>query len=361
MRVGCLLVPDLPLWAELRAHPELEGVPLVVATGSDSRAEVIAVSDEASAAGVHPWCSVAHARAVCGDLHVRAASLALERAARETLLDIALSFSPRAEPVARSQGVFASEGAAFLDASGVSNLFHSERGFAAAIGKRAEALGLPAAVAVARSRSAAHLAARVTARNETCVLEPDDEDQFLSPLSVDLLEPDDKLAQALTRFGIRTVHDLVRLPRRALAQRLGPGLLALVARARGEETQTQLATPADKRLEEAIDLEYAIDRLEPILFVLRGLLSRLAERLTLRGLAYGPLDLHLGLAGGGRDVRQVGVAAPTRDVRVLLRLLSLTLEGQPPGGPIESLSLATEGQPSEAISSTSSDPTARTP
>ena len=53
MRVGCLLVPDLPLWAELRAHPELEGVPLVVATGSDSRAEVIAVSDEASAAGVH--------------------------------------------------------------------------------------------------------------------------------------------------------------------------------------------------------------------------------------------------------------------------------------------------------------------
>ncbi len=30
-RVACLLVPDLPLRAELRAHPDLAGAPIAIA------------------------------------------------------------------------------------------------------------------------------------------------------------------------------------------------------------------------------------------------------------------------------------------------------------------------------------------
>ena len=35
-RIACLLVPDLPLRAELRSHPELAGLPLVIASGPDA-------------------------------------------------------------------------------------------------------------------------------------------------------------------------------------------------------------------------------------------------------------------------------------------------------------------------------------
>lgn len=356
-RIACLLVPDLPLRAELRANPELAGRPFVVATGSDARAEVLQVSPEAAALGIRPKGSVTHARAVCGEIVVRVVSPALDRASRQALLDVALSFSPRAQAAERSDWAFANEAAVFLDASGIAHLFDSERQFASAIGARAEALGFPAMVTVASSRSVAWIAARQGAsalrdaeheRDTGSVLRivpPGEEARFLGPLPIDLLDPDDALAQQLTRFGVHTVSELLALPRRALAQRLGPGVLELAALARGEELDTPLPAPTDSRIEEAIDLDYPVDRQEPLLFVLRGLLSRLMERLEIRHLACGPLDLHLTLVGGGRDVRQIGVSAPTRDVRVLLRLVALTLETRPPLEPVETVALSTRGQP----------------
>ena len=131
MRVACLLVPDLPLAAELRAHPELVGRPLAVTSGPGPQAELIAASPEAARQGVRPWTSIAHARAVCGALCVRLASPALERAARAALLDAALSCSPRAALAPRASGPYAGEAAAYLDASGVGSLFPSEEGLGA--------------------------------------------------------------------------------------------------------------------------------------------------------------------------------------------------------------------------------------
>jgi protein ImuB len=372
-RVACLLVPDLPLRAELRAHPDLEGVPFVVATGDDGRAELIAASAAARSRGVRSRGSLSQARAVCSELRVRVLSPALEQATRQALVDVALSFSPRAALAPRSNWAFPCEAAVQVDASGMTSLYASEAHFASALAARAGALGLPGFVAVASSQRVAHIAARRLAsaapsnddsgrdgpgrdgppghdgpperEGGICVLSPGSESRFLSPLPVDLLDPDDRLGQQLTRFGIHTVRDLLRLPRRALATRLGSEVLQLAAMARGEGNEPPLPAPADERMAEAMDLEYPADRIEPLLFVLRGSLSRLMERLVLRRMACGPLDLDLDLEGGGRDSRRVGVAAPTRDLRVLLRLLSVSLESDPPEAPVCALSLATRGQP----------------
>lgn len=347
-RVACLLVPDLPLRACLRAHPELADTPFVVATGNDARAEVIEVSPAALRAGVRARGSLTQARAVCGAVRVQVMSPALETATRQTLLDVALSFSPRAALAQRSSWAFASEAAVLLDASGTTHLYDSERHFASALAARAETTGLPGVVAVASSQGVARIAARQTSAaggDPLCVLPPGTEQRFLADLPVDLLDPDDKLGQQLTRFGIHTVRHLLRLPRRGLAQRLGPEVLRLADLARGQETLPPLPAPADDRIEEAIDLEYPVDRAEPLLFVLRGQLSRLMERLALRHLASGPLELQLELEGGGRDVRGIGLAAPTRDVRVLLRLLALALETKPPEAPVLTVQLATTGIP----------------
>jgi len=346
VRIASLLVPDLPLRAELRARPESTERALVVASGTEARDEVIAVSGSAARAGVQPGCTVAHARAVSGELVVRVASPALERAARQSLLDVALAFSPRATVLARPSGAFASEACVLLDASGVERLFQSERGFASALAARATSLGLPGVVAIASSGSIAQLLARRAARRSEglFVLPPGSEARVLAPLPIDLLDPEDGLAQTLTRFGIRRVGDLLRLPQSALAHRLGPEVFDLLARVRGEQGELPLVRPVEARIEEGIDLECPIDRLEPLLFVLRGMISRLTERLGLRALGCGPLDLELTTSDGRHDARRVGVSAPTRDVRVLLRLTSLALESQPPEAPIESLSLATQGR-----------------
>ena len=385
-RIACLQVPDLPLAAELRAHPELVGRAVAIASAPGPRAEVLAVSAEAAAAGVHPFTTVVHARAACASLEVRVVSLATERAAREALLDVALSTSPRAEMAPPATGLFASEAAVFVDARGTSALFRTEAGFAGALAERARRLGLPAVVAVAGSRGVARIAARLArhrARLGTndaipvelpyrwgpstpgrlqkppsdaddgargvpepvAVVPPGDDARFLAPLPIDLLAPDDDLADALGRFGVRRIGELTRLSPRSLVTRFGQRITPLLALANGAGDEPPPPAPDEGVFEEAQDLETPLQHLEPFLFVLRSLLSRIAERLQCRGLAFGDLELRVTLDGGGRDERRIGVAAATLDERVLLRLLALSLEGRPPDGAIDQVRLATSGRP----------------
>jgi len=201
-------------------------------------------------------------------------------------------------------------------------------------------------VAVASSQSLAHLAARrlsPAAEGRTHIVPPGGEADFLAPLPVDLLDPDDALAESLQRFGVRTLRDLLCLPRRELVARLGPRVLALLDLARGRAHESPLPVPGEQRTIEALDLEHPVDRLEPLRFVLQGLVSRLIERLDVRHLGCGDLTLRLDLAGGGRDARHVGVAAPTRDLRVLIRLLHQALETRPPEAPVEGVRVETRG------------------
>lgn len=346
MRIACLLVSDLPFRAELRAHESLAGQPVVIASGTDPGAHVIDASPEALAKGVALHGSITRARSLCPGLGVRLPSPALEQTARETLIDIALSFSPRVQAAPRAHAKLLAEAAVYLDASGITTLFKTEKTFAARLGERARVQGLPGIVTVADSRGVAHLAARSAALRPPGVriLTPENQRAFLADLPVDWLEPGEPLASRLARFGIYRVRELLRLPRRKLAQRLGHEVLTLCSRARGEEVSTPLPTWKQRRLREAIDLTHPVEQLEPLLFVLRGVLSRLIQRLQLHGQACGTLDLELGLSGGGREQRRVTPSAPTNDTRVLLRLLSLCLESHSPRAAVESLELATKGQ-----------------
>ncbi len=345
MRTACLRVAELPLAAQLRARPELRGSPWAVVSDPGPRGELVAVSPEAARRGVRRLTSLAHARAVCPQLVAHTASPALDRAARAALLDAALACSPRAAPAPRASGVYAAEAAVFVDASGVSSLFQSERGFATALVARAGKLGLPATVAIASSRSVAHIAARSLTNAEDCrVLPAGTESAFLSRLPIDILDVDDAVAEKLTRFGVRNVGDLLALPRRALARRLGPDVLRLVARANGQEGDPPLPAAAGGPLSEAQDLEFPMDRLEPLTFVLQGMLSRLLERLEARQRACADLLLDLHLEGGGRDARRIGVAAASLDLRVLMRLVGHALEARPPRAPVVGVALASEGR-----------------
>jgi protein ImuB len=356
VRIACARVADLPLAAELRAHPELRGRPLAITDGATARAEVLCVSREAALAGVRAGASAAHARSLCAELTVRTASPALEHAARDALLDAAFSCAPRAALTPPGSGAFATEAAVFADAGGTEALFRSEAGFATALGERVRTLGLAADVSVASSRGLARIAVRQLAAIDTSpcrgeaggrvlALPPERERAFFAALPIDLLDLGDALAEALTRFGVHTVGDLLLLPRRGIATRLGAGALALIRMVGGEAVEAPLPEASERHLVEAIDLEAPIARLEPLLFVLQGLLSRLIERLALRHLGCGDLDLSLDLGDGARDARRIGVAAPCTDLRVLVRLARHALEARALTAPITGVSVATRASP----------------
>ncbi|HUE30215.1 MAG TPA: DNA polymerase Y family protein [Verrucomicrobiae bacterium] len=327
-RIACLLVPDLPVAAACRAEPDLAGRPLALAAGTGTHAPIVAAAAAARARGVRPGHTVAQARAIAADLIVRPRDDAAERSAVRALVDVAASLASRIEA--------ATDGAIYLDAAGAAHLVPSEAGLATALVARAARVGLAARAAVGGSMTVARLAAL----HGTEVVPPGTELGFLAPLPLACLASPPALAATLERWGIRRLGDLARLPVAEVATRLGPAGTALVHAARGEDERPLAPQALGGPVEEAIDLEYALDALEPLLFVLRGLVERGVARVGLEGIGVARLGLALGLEDRSRDERVVPLAAPTRDVKTLLTCLRAELEARPPRAAVERVVLA---------------------
>jgi len=113
-----------------------------------------------------------------------------------------------------------------------------------------------------------------------------------------------------------------------------------VRAARGEDERPLAPQAPGGPIEEAIDLEHALDALEPLLFVLRGLVERAVARVGLEGIGVARFGLALGLEDRSRDERTVPLAAPTRDVKTLLTCIRAELEARPPRAAVERVVLA---------------------
>ena len=344
-RIACLWVPDLPLCAALRAEPQLAQAPLaVVQSGHDlgGRAHVLGATPAAE--GVEPGQTLAEARALCPGIQVRQASPERERAAAQAAVEAAASVSPRFEEVA--------PGLVHLDADGLSRLFGDDRGVARALVVAAERVGLRAAVGLASGKSVALLAARAAApdlgfevtRNGPGggafrVVALDEQAAFLAALPLLAVDLSDELQQTLRRFGLHTLGDVSRLPPGPLSARLGPEGAVLWRLGRGEDAARLAPRPAPERFEEGEELEWDAQSIEPLLFVWKALLDRLAQRLGARGLMARALSLRMRLADASWDERVVDLAAPAREVGPLLQLLRLAVEGRPPASGVTAVRL----------------------
>jgi nucleotidyltransferase/DNA polymerase involved in DNA repair len=305
-RYTCLLVLDLPLAAALRAEPELRDKPVAIVEEGDERATILA--------GWMRGLTVAQARTVRPNLLVRPLSIEGIRSAREALLDVARSVTPRVEDAA--------PGLVFLDLNGTQALFPSERGLRTALETRLGEVGLEGTrTGTGPTRTVAHLAA--SHRGGGHIVLDDAVGEFLNPLPVDLLDPPQEEAERLTRWGVHTLGELGSLPRHALGSRLGEEGVRLARRARGEDLTPFRPTPAPPRFEEGTETGYPAENLETLAFLLRSVLDRLTRRLRLRGLAVRELHLEFGLESGELFARPVRLAAPTLEVPVLVSLIRL--------------------------------------
>jgi nucleotidyltransferase/DNA polymerase involved in DNA repair len=365
-RIACILVADFPLAAVTRANPELRDQPLAFtrlptpkpSTHNRGRSdyqphsELSQVAAVARAMGVRAGMTVAQARALMPRLIVTQPSDAAEDAAADALTDAAESISPVVEA--------GTPGCVWLDLTGVARLHRNALGadrsgtdepemdaeqiLANEIARRVRRIGLEAAVGIAANKELAQLAARCGGIR---VIPPGREREFLDWLPLELADlgagprADDRELR-FKRLGIRRLGDLARLDIRAIGNRMGEPGVRLARLARGEGSSTVRARPRPELFAEALELDYGIENLEPLGFVMHTMLDRIGARLALRGLVAGDLTLSLGLVDRRRDERRVAVAAPTGEVRALLMLLKLSLEQSPPAAPIETIRLTVE-------------------
>ena len=168
---------------------------------------------------------------------------------------------------------------------------------------------------------------------------------FLAPLPLACLAPTPDVAATLARWGVRRLGDIARLPIAEVGTRLGPTGAALVRAARGCDTRPLVPRPPDGAVEESMALEYAIDAVEPLCFVLRALIERAVERLGLTGIGCARVAVQLRLDDRSRDERTLALAAPTRDVKTILTCLRVEIEARPPRAAVERITLAAVPEP----------------
>jgi len=358
-RIGCLLVPGMPLGSLLRAEPKLRGLPVAVADGDEPRSlrsSLLACSPEALACGVVVGMTLAQARSLAPELIVRPLSGPLLRSAGDALVDVARSFSPRVS--------VGNAGELCLDLGGLGNLYPSERKLGSAMLLAAERVDLPARVGIGATRLVAVLAARTTQGVQ--VVPPGEEGSFLAPLPLSLLHAPQPLeaapkgtaakqrhsakkvdlAAALRRFGIERFAELAALPPGGLSLRLGPEGLRLWREARGLETAPPMFSRPPERFIEESESD-PLCRIEPLMIVLLSACERLSARLSVRGLVSDGLFLGLALDPAGRDERRLNLAAPCRDVRAWLDVARLSLEDRPPPAPVAGVRIEADVLPEQ--------------
>src|SRR5207249_4231929 len=174
------------------------------------------------------------------------------------LIALAAGFSPTVEATAPHTVTF--------DVAGLDRLFGLPQDVAAAIARRARETGAQAALALATNPDAAISAAR--GFPGVHIIPHGDEAKFLATLPVTLLDPSPELLETLERWGIRRFGELAALPPLGIAERLGPEGLRLRQLARGEAERKLRAIEDPLCFEDRIELDYPVELLEPLAFLL---------------------------------------------------------------------------------------------
>ena len=292
-----------------------------------------------------------------------AALYAAEGSLPDVLLGVARDFSPRIETYGSREVI--------LDLSGLTRLFGDAKTIAAELRRTAADRGLRVRIAIAGTRTAARLLAH--GRAGITIVEPGDEAAALADLPIALLaifrppepiephpiEPIEPIAPiepipTLRRWGLRSLGDLAALPPNDVAARLGENGVDWQRLARGEDPAPLVPSLPEERFEQALDLEWPIEGLEPLSFVLARLMEPLSAHLERcdRGAAVLHVRLHLVKRDGAtREVheRSLQLPAPMRDARTLRTLALLDLESHPPSAAIDRVVVAVDPTPGRVI------------
>lgn len=278
--------------------------------------------------------------------------------ATHALVRLAHEYSPRIERQGQQLVV--------LDVRGMKRLRGSPREIGETLRRAAADRGLMIRVAVAATRMSALLATQ--GRSGLTIIPPGEEATVLASLPLSTLK---QLAQAqssgsstpaaslvlpsllllpvVQRWGLKTLGEIAALPSDQLFGRLGTGGVELQRIARGEDSRPLVPKLTEERFEQTLALEWPIEDLEPLSFVLRRVLEPLCERLEHRGTSAGMLHVRLTLVTRETHDRVLQFPVPLRDPRALRTLIMLDLESHPPGAGIDRVTVRADPVPTRVL------------
>jgi protein ImuB len=356
MAFASIFVPNFMVQAVVRAEPALRERAIALIDGNPPLCNVVAVDEKAAQAGIECGMTKTNAAQFPG-VEIRPRSRPQEKTAHAALLDVGWSVSPQIEDTA--------EDAIALDLSGLDHLFHSEEEIAAHLLQRSSGCGLLPNVAIASNIETALLAAR--GFTGITVIPSGKESQYLSCLPVSVLPLSEETTETLNRWGVHTCGVFADLPVLQISERLGQEGVRLHALARGAKSRSLIVAEQAISFEEEMELDDAIEELDPLSFLLGRLLDQLCARLTARSLAAASIRVRFELQPAFENAfdprkepalqkrlsaiheTRIELPIPVRDSKMLLKLLRLRLQSNPPAAPIQKIALLAESSRPRAI------------
>jgi protein ImuB len=236
---------------------------------------------------------------------------------------------------------------------GLNRLLGDAQGIAAEISRSAAMRGLKVQVALAPTQVAARLLASASGPADAAVVVTGEVAAALSPLPLGLLRQLTgdavRVFDAAQRWGIRSIGEFAALPPDEITARFGVGGLALHRLACGIDPRPLSPDPGVPRFVQSLELEWPIDTLEPLSFVLARLLEPLSQALERADRGAAALRVDLRLVDKTTHARMLQLPAPMRDPRVLRTLLALDLESHPPSAGIDVVTIEIDPAPARII------------
>ena len=357
-RMACVDVPALPLQLLMRRHPAWAAQPAAVVDRDRPQGVIEWVNEPARRTGVLPGMSYATGLSLAGGLRAAEVPPGDVAAGVDAIAELLRRFTPGIEPSRARLGVF------WLDASGLQPLFASLVDWARGVWAHLGAAGFRGRVVVGFTRFGTYALARAGAeaagwgpdrrtvdearwpdagdavemdrRGADCgVTVFDDaaaERRAARRVPLRRLDVDPALRDDLDKLGVRTVGAFLRLPAAGVRRRFGREAHRLHREAAGDLVVPFQPAPAVEPLARRLDLDAPETGVEGLLFRVKQALDPLLGVMASRRAALAGLELRLRLdapaaAPRAERVERIRPAAPTLDVRQVLDLVRLRVEG----------------------------------
>ena len=300
--------------------------------------------------------------------------LVRESDARAGLLaEIARACSPRVE--------LHGDRAAVFDASGLSRVIGTPPEIAREVQELAAEQGVRVRIALAPTRVAAWLLAHgqtgVTVINTVINIDKGNPRDALAPLPVSLLAclpgilrirgslakaaaeharsravvtavKNDAIA-TLSRWGLQTLGQVAALPRADVRTRLGDEGVRLHQAACGEDADPLVPAGQAAPFLERLVLEWPIEGLEPLTFVLSRMCDALSVSLERADRGAVSITTTLQLVSRETHQRTLNLPAPMRESKTLRTLILLDLESHPPSAGIDVVTVMVDVVPGRIV------------
>jgi protein ImuB len=306
---ACIVLPHLALDGVLRRRPNTGASPLVLVSGPVNARSIVSANREAREAGLHVGQRLSAAQA----LLTRFDALPYDREAVDRwhhfLAAVAYRYSSEVSLLPH---------AIVLEVSRSMGLFGPWPRLEAMLRADLTALGFRHRITAAPTPHAAHVLAGVS--DGQAVLTPDTLRRALQGVPIGKSRLPAAATEALPGMGIRTLGQLLGLPRDGLRRRFGAELLAALDRLTGELPAGLDAYRPPDVFDLRIELMHEVENIASLVFPLRRITGDLAAYLAGRDGGVQRFVLRLEHRDGKVTEVPVGLLTPEREPGMLFEL-----------------------------------------